>query len=87
MRDSNKGKPRYDLIPPEALLRVAEHYARGAEKYGVDNYKKGEGMPREAFIESAMRHMEAIRLGKTDEDHPAALVWNILSLMWREEKK
>jgi hypothetical protein len=82
VRDDNAGKPRYDLIPPEALLRVAKHYAWGAAKYGVDNYKNG--MPREAFIESAFRHFEALRMGKTDEDHAAALVWNVLSIMWLE---
>lgn len=82
VRDSNANKPRYDLIPPQALYRVAMHYTTGAQKYGVDNYKNG--MPREAFIESAFRHFEALRMGKHDEDHAAAVIWNILSLMWLE---
>ena len=33
-RDINKNKPRYDLIPPELLYRLAMVYTRGAEKYG-----------------------------------------------------
>lgn len=86
VRDSNEGKPRYDLIPPEALYRVAMHYTTGAAQYGIRNYQKGDGMPYEAFIESAFRHFEAMRRGETDEDHPAALVWNILSYMWKQEK-
>ena len=30
------GKPRYDLIPPEFLEALAEHYRKGAEKYTLD---------------------------------------------------
>ena len=37
-RDSTEGKPRYDLIPLEPLKRLAELYARGAEKYGDRNW-------------------------------------------------
>lgn len=33
VRDVQDGKPRYDLIPTEGLHRLADLYARGAEKY------------------------------------------------------
>lgn len=32
---------RYDLLPPDALRRVAELYGRGAEKYEAHNWRKG----------------------------------------------
>jgi hypothetical protein len=32
--DIQDDKPRYDLIPPELLKRLAEVYARGSKKYG-----------------------------------------------------
>jgi hypothetical protein len=34
---------RFDLIPHEALVRLAERYRFGAEKYGENNYQKSIG--------------------------------------------
>lgn len=79
-RDTQEGKPRYDLIPPGPLKRLAELYARGAEKYDDWNWTKG--MPASRFIASAMRHMEAYRGGDTDEDHLAAVAWNVFAVMF-----
>jgi hypothetical protein len=35
------GKPRYDLIPPEALDGLARLLTQGVESYGKDNWQKG----------------------------------------------
>jgi hypothetical protein len=35
------GKPRYDLIPPEAMEAAAHVFRIGAEKYGDRNWEKG----------------------------------------------
>lgn len=35
------GKPRYDLIPPEAMIAVADLFRIGAEKYGDRNWENG----------------------------------------------
>lgn len=78
-RDDASGKPRYDLIPPAPLKRLAELYMRGAEKYGESNWEKGQPVSR--FLSSAMRHLEQARAGETDEDHWAAVVWNVLCIM------
>lgn len=78
-RDSNTGKPRYDLIPPGALRRVAMVYARGAEIRGELNF--AQGIPTSRCIESAMRHIEQARAGENDEDHVAQAVWNLLTFM------
>lgn len=32
---------RFDLLPPDALRKVAELYGRGAEKYEAHNWRKG----------------------------------------------
>lgn len=32
---------RYDLIPPIALLALAEHYGKGAAKYSDRNWERG----------------------------------------------
>jgi len=76
-RDTNEGKPRYDLITPLALYRLAIHYANGATKYGDRNWEKGQPLSR--YIESAERHLQKLKLGYTDEDHESALTWNIMA--------
>jgi len=78
-RDIQDDKPRYDLIPPKALKRLAELYARGAVKYSDHNWHKG--MPTSSAMASAYRHLEQYRAGERDEDHLAAVVWNVFALI------
>ena len=80
----NTGKPRMDLLPPEALLALGEHYAKGAKKYEPRNWEKG--MPwAECCFASLMRHAIAW-LGGEDYDeetgshHMIAVAWNALAL-------
>lgn len=82
-RDTDIGKPRLSLIPTEELLRVASHYTKGGEKYGFDNWKKG--MKTSVYYDSAQRHLLKWWKGDTDEDHMAAVVWNVLGAMWTEK--
>lgn len=86
-RDVQEGKPRYDLIPPHLLKRLAELYARGAVKYGENNYQKANS-PEEyqRFVASAFRHFEQWRAGEQDEDHAMGTIWNILAFEWHNEK-
>lgn len=85
VRDTNQGKPRFDLVLPEGVpykdqlfTRVAELMARGAEKYGDRNWEKAAGAPELARAkESAFRHFMQWYLGETDEDHAAAVFFNI----------
>jgi hypothetical protein len=79
VRDTQDNKPRYDLIPPKGLRRVADLYARGASKYDDHNWRKG--MPSSRFMASMMRHMEQYRAGERDEDHIAAVIFNALALI------
>lgn len=78
-RDSREGKGRYDLIPVEPLRRWALLMERGAKKYGDRNWEKGMNLSR--FIDSAMRHLEQLRDGQTDEDHAAAVLFNVGAYM------
>ncbi len=85
VRDIEEGKPRYDLIPVEPLKRLADLYARGAEKYTENNWKKGQ--PYSRAYASLFRHMIAWREGATDEDHLAAVVFNAFALMYYQDTK
>lgn len=84
VRDTEKGKPRFDLIPPDALTRVAMLYARGADKYGDRNWEKG--MPVSRFYSSALRHLFQYGQGDIDEDHLSAVIFNCLAIIHFQEK-
>lgn len=87
-RDTGENKPRYDLIPHELLTRLADLYARGAEKYDENNWRKANSeVEYKRFIASAWRHFIAWLRGDTDEDHMSAVVWNLWSYTWHKEYK
>lgn len=89
VRDIDEGKPRYDLIPPELLKRLADLYTRGAEKYGDYNWQKANS-PEEyqRMKASAWRHFIDWSAGwNTEEDHAIATIWNIISYEWHTKHK
>ena len=81
-RDVQVGKPAFHLIPIPALKRLAELYARGAEKYGEHNWQKG--MPFSRVFASLLRHAYQYAEGDRSEDHLAAVAWNAFALMTYE---
>ena len=81
-RDTSDGKLRMSLVPQQELKRVMKRYLNGAEKYGENNWMQG--MPLSVYYDCAHRHMEAWWRGEKDEDHAAAVVWNMLCAMWTE---
>lgn len=78
-RDTLSGKPRPSLITPFGIERLAYVYARGADKYGEDNWQKG--MPFSRYLDSAERHLMQFKQGAGDEDHLAQCVWNLMAIM------
>lgn len=86
-RDTTEGKPRYDLIPLPMLKRLAELYARGAEKYGDSNWTLANSEEElQRFKASAFRHFVQWQMGEVDEDHAIAAVWNIFAYETIKEK-
>jgi hypothetical protein len=81
-RDTGEGKLRMSLIPQQELKRVMKRYLDGAEKYGENNWMKG--MPRSVFYDCMHRHLDAWWRGDDEEDHAAAVIWNMLCAMWTE---
>lgn len=80
-RDIQSDKPRYDLIGTsgwEMIKRWAELMGRGAIKYGELNFEKAETEEEmKRFKSSALRHMIQYFNGDTDEDHAAAVFFNV----------
>lgn len=86
VRDTQDDKPRFDLLYPvgvpygdQFLTRVAGLLARGAEKYSERNWEKAKGEAElNRFRASALRHLTQWLCGETDEDHMAAVVFNLM---------
>jgi len=78
-RDVQEGKTLWHLVTSGPLLRRwAELLTRGAEKYDANNWMKADG-PEELnrFKASAFRHFMQWYFDETDEDHAAAVVFNV----------
>lgn len=79
----DEDKPEVDLVPPEAILALAQHYTRGARKYERRNWEKGMAWSR--CYNSLMRHALAW-MGGEDRDpetgthHMIAVAWNAIAL-------
>lgn len=85
VRDTETGKPRFDLLRPvtvpyshQMLTRWAALMARGAEKYAARNWEQfSDPAALDRAKSSAARHFEQWFNGETDEDHAAAVLFNV----------
>jgi len=87
VRDTQDDKPRYDLIDRAFLKRWAELMARGAKKYGEDNWRKAATVEElKRFRASAVRHLFQYLEGDMTEDHAVAVAFNLAGAEMVEEK-
>lgn len=68
-----------------AMLEVAYHFEAGAKKYSDRNWENG--IPVDAFLDSAGRHFLKYLRGDGDEQHNRAVVWNLLCAIWTIQNK
>lgn len=83
LREPSTGKGAYELISPFALERIAIWYELGARKYADRNWEKG--IPFNRLIQSAIRHLIRWMKGDREEDHLAAVCWNVMAMMHFQE--
>lgn len=57
---------RFDLVDPRAMFALAAVLKRGAEKYGVDNWR---GLTTGDHLNHALVHVYAYMAGDTQDDH------------------
>tara|TARA_R100001086_G_scaffold249569_2_gene189766 strand:+ start:42 stop:380 length:339 start_codon:yes stop_codon:yes gene_type:complete len=81
----NEGKPRMELLVPEAMEAEARVWAMGAKKYGDFNWQKG--MPWMTVVASLFRHLVAIMKGEdvdpeSGELHAAHIKCNASMLIY-----
>jgi hypothetical protein len=84
VRDLQDGKPDFSLIFPDMpyqdqpITRWAALMTRGADKYGRRNWQVAKSAEEvERFKASALRHMMQWMTGENDEDHMAAVMFNL----------
>jgi hypothetical protein len=58
----DQDKPRFDLLPPEALKAAVEVFSRGALKYGARNWEQGISAGR--LFAAVQRHLWAFWAGE-----------------------
>ena len=85
VRDVQDGKPRFDLIDPNFLYRMADVMSKGADHYGEFNWTQG--IPSQRYMASLLRHVFAYYNGDNSEDHLAAAAFNLMGLMRNEGSK
>ena len=87
VRDTQDDKPRYDLLDRAFLKRWAELMARGAKKYGENNWKKAATEAElDRFRASAIRHIFQWLDNDTTEDHAVAVAFNLAGAEMVREK-
>lgn len=91
-RDTQEGKPRYDLVIPldqedHMFKRWAMLLERGMAKYGYRNWELASSVEEMIrFQASAFRHFVQWQNGETDEDHAAAVFFNIQAYEYVKDK-
>lgn len=68
----------------EGVRRLAVLYGRGAIKYAERNWEKG--IDTHQRVASLQRHFIKALRGDIDEDHIAAIAWNICACMFYETR-
>lgn len=74
------GKPRMDLLPPNAILALADLFRMGAEKYDDRNWEKG--MDGGRLIAAAGRHLFKYMAGEEVDPDPEAGTHHLIHLAW-----
>lgn len=64
----------------DAYLDLSKHYANGIKKYSDRNMEKG--LPFHSMVDSALRHYVKLTRGDNDENHKAACLWNLFTLVY-----
>lgn len=93
IRDSQKGKVDFtETISWTAFNRYARYMTSKKEKYGAGNFKKG--IDTWSYVQSALRHIDKYMRNtyengtdELDQDHLAAIVFNVFGIMHNEEQK
>lgn len=86
-RDNGEKTLRPDLIWLPGLIRLAQHYGKGALKYAERNWEKAKTIEEQLrFQASAFRHFIQWMRGDRDEDHMSAVIFNMFGYEYVRER-
>ena len=93
-RNSDEGKPKLGLMIPKDIpyehlwtTQLGHLFRLGAEIYGPRNWEKANSEKEiEDFQESALRHLTQAIAGEEDENHLAAVLFNVIAWMTTKYK-
>jgi Domain of unknown function (DUF5664) len=82
-RKEDNGKLRMDLIPGYPLMRLAEVYTIGANKYNDDNWRKGISYKRifAAMLRHAWKWFMGEQFDPDGQHHLSSVAWAAFTLM------
>ena len=84
-RDDDTDKPLVNHLTAYTRLRFGYLLREGANKYGKNNWQKGQ--PTETALESLHRHLAKYEIGDRSEDHLSAIIFNVQLILKNEEKE
>lgn len=93
-RNSDEGKPKLGLMIPKDIpyehlwtTQLGHLLRLGAEIHGPRNWEKANSKKEmEDFQESALRHLTQAIAGEEDENHLAAVLFNVIAWMTTKYK-
>lgn len=81
---------RFDMIPPDVLIELAEHFGKGEAKYpsddtGLPNWQRGYNW--RLSVAALNRHIKQFEDGEdadveTGSSHLIAAMWHLIALRW-----
>ena len=86
-KKTDGGKPTFELLPIDMLAETNKVLQHGANKYGVNNWRKKEGFKYSRCYNALLRHMLAWWFGQdydkeTGLSHLSHAMCNLLFLMY-----
>ena len=89
--DRADGKPRWELLPLDAIEEIVKVYTMGAEKYADDAWKTIPDAHRR-YLAALFRHVAAYERGeRLDKEsglsHLAHAAWNAIAILWLDMHK
>lgn len=89
--DRADGKPRWELLPLDAIEEIVKVYTMGAEKYADDAWKTIPDAHRR-YLAALFRHVAAYERGeRLDKEsglsHLAHAAWNAIAILWLDLHK
>lgn len=89
-RKYDKGKLRFDLVPPIILKALAQVFTYGTKKYEDNSWQELDNF-EERYTAALHRHLNAHQLGELKDPesgfyHLDHVLWNVAALRWKLEQ-